>query len=82
MHIAQYRYRRTPLPARLAYIFQCIFLGDYCASRLRTPGENLFSLVGLTVIPGFEFDDFDMPTEEHMLKHYPQHSEVIKRHTR
>jgi len=41
-----------------------------------------YSLVGCTVIPGFHFDDFEMPAREHLLQRYPQHRPVIERLTR
>ncbi len=41
-----------------------------------------FSLVGCTVAPGFEFEDFELPQRTDLLAQYPQHSELIKRLTR
>ena len=40
-----------------------------------------YALVGCTVAPGFDFDDFEMPDRETLLQQYPQHRDVIKRLT-
>ncbi len=40
--------------------------------------ENGYCLVGCNVAPGFNFEDFEMPAQEHNLKKYPQHSLIIK----
>jgi len=39
--------------------------------------SNSFSLLGCTVAPGFDFDDFEMGKREQMLKAYPQYSKLI-----
>lgn len=36
-----------------------------------------FSLVGCMVAPGFDFEDFELFTQEELLADYPQHEEVI-----
>ncbi|MEK5233949.1 cupin domain-containing protein [Lysinibacillus sp. FSL K6-0232] len=36
-----------------------------------------FSLVGCMVAPGFDFEDFELFTQEELLAAYPQHQEVI-----
>lgn len=41
-----------------------------------------FSLVGCTVAPGFDFEDFEMARRAELLREYPQHREVIMRLTR
>ena len=38
-----------------------------------------YALVGCTVAPGFEFDDFEMPSREQLLEWYPQHRDAIER---
>jgi uncharacterized protein len=43
--------------------------------------ENSFTLVGCTVAPGFDFDDFEMPAREELLNKFPQHEAIIKRLT-
>ena len=41
-----------------------------------------FALVGCTVAPGFEFDDFEMGRREELVKSYPLHEELFERLTR
>ncbi len=36
-----------------------------------------FSLVGCTVAPGFEFQDFTLGTQKDLLQKFPQHGELI-----
>lgn len=39
--------------------------------------KDTFSLVGCMVSPGFEFQDFELFTQDELLKVYPQHQEII-----
>jgi len=41
-----------------------------------------WALVGCTVAPGFDFEDFEMASRESLLREYPQHRENIERLTR
>jgi len=41
-----------------------------------------WALVGCTVAPGFEFEDFEMGKREELVRAYPQHRELIERLTR
>jgi len=43
---------------------------------------NSFSVVGCTVAPGFEFDDFELGKRAELVATYPQHREFIHRLTR
>jgi predicted cupin superfamily sugar epimerase len=43
---------------------------------------NSFSVVGCTVAPGFEFDDFELGKRAELVATYPQHRELIQRLTR
>jgi hypothetical protein len=54
--------------------------GCWFASRL-LDGKG-FALVGCTVAPGFEFDDFEMAKRDALVRDYPQHRKVIERLTR
>ena len=54
--------------------------GRWFASRVEN--ENGFALVGCTVSPGFDFNDFEMANREELMSEYPLHSEVIKSLTR
>ena len=38
-----------------------------------------WSLVGCTVAPGFDFDDFEMGRRDHLLSDFPDHSLVIEK---
>jgi predicted cupin superfamily sugar epimerase len=41
-----------------------------------------FAVVGCTVAPGFEFEDFEMGMREELAARYPQHGGLIERLTR
>jgi predicted cupin superfamily sugar epimerase len=41
-----------------------------------------YSLVGCTVAPGFDFEDFELADGAPLAAQYPEHAEVIKRLTR
>jgi predicted cupin superfamily sugar epimerase len=41
-----------------------------------------FALVGCTVAPGFEFEDFEMAKREELVRDYPQHRKAIECLTR
>ncbi|QYJ68424.1 cupin domain-containing protein [Flavobacterium litorale] len=43
----------------------------------RVVNENAYSLVGCTVAPGFDFDDFVMPTRAILIAQFPQHEAII-----
>ena len=49
-------------------------------SRVKSGGK--FSLVGCTVAPGFDFNDFELGKKEDLLKLFPQHQKVIVEMTR
>lgn len=40
-----------------------------------------FALLGCTVAPGFDFNDFETGSREELTKTFPQHSDIIKRLT-
>jgi uncharacterized protein len=54
--------------------------GCWFASEVKD-GKS-FAVVGCTVSPGFDFDDFEMARREELGRSYPQHREVIERLTR
>ncbi len=54
--------------------------GCWFASRLQD--LKSYALVGCTVAPGFDFDDFELAKRAELVKSYPQHQEVIKKLTR
>jgi uncharacterized protein len=41
-----------------------------------------FTLVGCTVAPGFDFEDFELAKREELTRHYPRHRELIEKFTR
>jgi predicted cupin superfamily sugar epimerase len=54
--------------------------GSWFASA-PAPGSE-YSLVGCTVAPGFDFEDFELAQREPLLQMYPEHAEIITRLTR
>lgn len=54
--------------------------GDWFASEVST--TNGYSLVGCTVAPGFDFQDFELAARGALTATYPKHAEVIERLTR
>ncbi|MGD1946068.1 MAG: cupin domain-containing protein [Croceivirga sp.] len=62
-------------------VLQYLVKGEtYFASELID--KKAYALVGCTVTPGFDFNDFEMPSQEVLMTKYPQYSEVIKTLTR
>ena len=51
--------------------------GTWFASELEN--KNEFALCGCTVSPGFDFNDFEMPEKNQLLKLFPLHEEFINR---
>lgn len=41
-----------------------------------------YALVGCTVAPGFEFEDFELIPKEELLEAYPEHQQLIEKLTR
>ncbi|HEY4109507.1 cupin domain-containing protein [Puia sp.] len=54
--------------------------GSWFAS-VPAPGSE-YALVGCTVAPGFDFEDFELARRETLAAQYPEHAEVIRRLTR
>ena len=54
--------------------------GYWFASNIKN--KNSYSLVGCTVAPGFDFDDFELAKREKLIDEFPQHSEIIHKLTR
>jgi uncharacterized protein len=54
--------------------------GCWFGSRLEQP--NSYALVGCTVAPGFDFDDFELGKRSDLIRLYPQHKELIEQLTR
>lgn len=49
---------------------------------IRPKKGNSWSLMGTTVSPGFEFQDFELGDREEMIREFPQHKNDILRFTR
>jgi predicted cupin superfamily sugar epimerase len=45
-------------------------------------GNDGYSLVGCTVSPGFDFEDFMLPGRDELISEFPQHKEIISGFTR
>ncbi len=54
--------------------------GCWFASQVRD--RKSFALVGTTVAPGFEFEDFEMGKRAELAGLFPQHRELIEKYTR
>lgn len=62
-------------------IFQyTVKANTWFGSRVKSGGN--FSLVGCTVAPGFDFNDFELGTKEVLVKLFPKHIEIINEMTR
>ena len=62
------------------YLQYTINKGDLFAATVNQ--ENRFSLVGCTVAPGFEFEDFEAPARSELLQLYPANKQTIINLTR
>ncbi|RYD83083.1 MAG: cupin domain-containing protein [Sphingobacteriales bacterium] len=49
--------------------------GAWFGSRVKD--KTGFALVGCTVAPGFDFEDFEMAERKALLEQFPQHSDII-----
>jgi uncharacterized protein len=54
--------------------------GNWFASCVANESE--YALVGCTVSPGFDFEDFELAQREQLIKKYPQHADLITALTR
>lgn len=52
------------------------------ASQVQAKDEKSFALVGCTVAPGFDFEDFELAKRETLAHSYPQHRKLIYKLTR
>ncbi len=53
-----------------------------CWFGAKVPDEKGYVLVGCTVAPGFEFDDFELGKRASLLQQFPQHRALILELTR
>jgi predicted cupin superfamily sugar epimerase len=62
-------------------VFQAVVpAGHWFASHVAS--WKGWALVGCTVAPGFEFEDFEIGKREELVKEYPEHADIIRRLTR
>lgn len=54
--------------------------GSWFASEVHGNGD--FSLVGCTVSPGFDFDDFEMAERDSLILEFPEFTDIIHKLTR
>ncbi len=54
--------------------------GDWFGSKVKD--ENSYSLVGCTVSPGFDFEDFQLADRNKLTEKFPQHKDIIENLTR
>ncbi len=67
--------------ANAGEVFQAVVrAGDWFASCPKD--TQTYALVGCTVAPGFEFEDFDLAQSAELRAAFPQHCELIERLTR
>ena len=62
-------------------VFQAVVRAGcwFGAKPVGEPNVPAFSLVGCTVAPGFDFNDFELADSGTLLAQFPQHEAVIKR---
>lgn len=53
-----------------------------CWFGAEAAAEGVFSLVGCTVAPGFDFTDFEMGLRAQLLRQFPSHGVIINRLTK
>lgn len=61
-------------------LFCVIKAGNWFASKVAGDGE--YGLVGCTVSPGFDFNDFELAEKNNLIKDYPHHADLISRLTK
>ncbi len=60
--------------------FTVIRAGSWFASRVADGGE--YGLVGCTVAPGFDYEDFELADGAKLSAEFPQHASLIRRYCR
>lgn len=54
--------------------------GNWFAAEVRD--KSSFALVGCTVSPGFEYQDFELANRQDLIKQHQKHADIIKKFTR
>lgn len=55
--------------------------GVWQGTRLKSPGEGKWALLGCTVAPGFEYENFHLESRAELQKKFPQYKDQIVRFT-
>ncbi len=63
-------------PARNELFQFTVPRGSWFAAR--PGGTGSYSLLGCTVAPGFDFDDFEMGSRDQLIRQYPRHAALIR----
>ncbi len=58
-------------------VFQVV-IPHGCWFGARVLDHSGFALMGCTVAPGFDFEDFELADREEMMRQFPQHKKIIK----
>ena len=61
--------------------FQAVVKSDSWVSASVNDSHS-YSLVGCTVSPGFDYDDWQLGDREELIKLYPHHKFIIRKYTR
>ena len=61
-------------------VFQFVVKKDNWFAALVNEPDS-FSLIGCTVSPGFDFEDFELGKRSQLIKLYPEHSSIIQKLT-
>jgi len=59
-------------------VFQSVVPAE-CWFGAALKDKDSFALVGCTVAPGFDFDDFELAEQASLLEAYPEHAELIRK---
>ena len=79
--VAEYSCIRLGSDAENGEVLQAVVrAGCWFASELAD--RSSFALVGCTVSPGFDFEDFELGKRLELVRCYPQHRRIIERLTR
>ena len=62
-------------------VFQAVVPAGYWFAS-ETKAGGVFSLVGCTVAPGFDFADFELAERNQLIAEFPEHTTIIQRLTR
>ena len=61
---------------------QGVWQGSRLAARGGAPDEEPFALIGCTVSPGFDFEDYESGDRAALVREYPEHRALIEALTR